>query len=191
MADSNEIIEFWIDEVGPEGWYNATEELDARIQERFGETWEKAALGEYHSWACDPHKSLALLILLDQFPRNMFRGSGRAFNTDRKALCVAKKSIDLGFDLRYEEPQRQFYYLPLMHSESLTDQERCVRLMKTRLPQTGEENLVHAKGHREVIRKFGRFPYRNDALLRKTTSQEMTYLAAGGYSETMRQLQSC
>jgi len=179
MADAREIIRFWVDEVGPAGWYNSTEELDAMIQERFGEDWEKAAAGEYHEWACDPEKSMALLILLDQFPRNMFRGSGRAFCTDRKAVCVAKKAIDMGFDMRCAEPQRQFYYLPLMHSESLTDQERCVRLMKTRMPNTGEGSLLHAKVHREVIRKFGRFPYRNDALERKTTLQEVAYLEAG------------
>ncbi len=190
MADAKEIIRFWVEEVGPEGWYNSTEELDAKIQERFGETWERAAAGEYHQWACDPEKSLALLILLDQFPRNMFRGSGRAFVTDRKALCVAKKAMVHGFDMRVPEPQRQFYYLPLMHSESLTDQERCVRLMKTRMPETGESNLLHAKAHRDVIRKFGRFPYRNDALDRSPTNQELAYLNAGGYSETMRQIQT-
>ncbi len=190
MADASEIIRFWVDEVGPAGWYNATEELDATIQERFGEAWEKAAAGDFHDWVCDPEKSLALLILLDQFPRNMFRGSGRAFYTDRKAVCVAKKAIENGFDLRVPEPQRQFYYLPLMHSESLTDQERCVRLMMTRMPDAGAENLLHAKGHREVIRRFGRFPYRNDALDRKTTARERTYLKAGGYSSTVRELRN-
>jgi len=190
VANAGEIIRFWVEEVGPEGWYNATEELDAKIQERFGEIWEQAAAGEFHYWACDPESSLALLILLDQFPRNMFRGSGRAFVTDRKAVCVAKKAIDAGFDMRVAEPQRQFYYLPLMHSESLTDQERCVRLMKTRMPQTGEGNLLHAKVHREVIRKFGRFPYRNEALQRDLTKPERAYLDAGGYSETMREMQT-
>lgn len=188
MADAAEIRRFWVEEVGPAGWYMSTEKLDASIQERFGEAWEQAAAGEYTDWACDPEKSLSLLILLDQFPRNMFRGSKRAFSTDQKALCVAKKAIDRGYDMRTPEPARQFYYLPLMHSESLTDQERCVRLMKTRMPEAGEGNLLHAKVHREVIRKFGRFPYRNDALERETTSHENAYLASGGYSETMRQV---
>ncbi len=190
MADAGEIRRFWVEEVGPAGWYNATEELDATIQERFGEAWERAAAGAYMDWGCDPEKSLSLLILLDQFPRNMFRGSKRAFCTDRKALCVAKKAIELGYDMRVAEPQRQFYYLPLMHSESLTDQERCVRLMKTRMPESGDSNLLHAKGHRAIIRKFGRFPYRNAALDRTMTLQETAYLEAGGYSETMRQLQA-
>lgn len=190
MADANEIIDFWVNEVGPDGWYNSTEELDATIQERFGETWERASLGEYCEWGRDPDRVLALLILLDQFPRNMFRGLDRAFATDRKALCVAKKAIELGFDMRVPEPQRQFFYLPLMHSESLTDQDRCVRLMMTRMPEGGEANLMHAKVHREVIRQFGRFPYRNAALGRQMTRQEDLYLKSGGYGETVRKLKS-
>ena len=188
MADAAEIRRFWIDEVGPEGWYNATEELDATIQERFGEIWERAAAGEYLDWACDPLRVLSLLILLDQFPRNMFRGSARAFATDRKALCVAKKAIERGYDLLEAEPERQFLYLPLMHSESLTDQERCVRLMKTRMPLAGPDSLIHAKVHREVIRNFGRFPYRNEALHRDATMKEQAYLNSGGYSETLRKV---
>ena len=188
MADAAEIRRFWIDEVGPEGWYNATEELDATIQERFGEIWEQAAAGEYLDWACDPLRVLSLLILLDQFPRNMFRGSARAFATDRKALCVAKKAIERGYDLLEAEPERQFFYLPLMHSESLTDQERCVRLMKTRMPLAGPDSLIHAKVHREVIRNFGRFPYRNEALHRDATMKEQAYLNSGGYSETLRKV---
>ena len=189
MADAEEIRRFWVEEVGPSGWYASTEALDATIQERFGAAWERAAAGDFHEWACDPDKALSLLILLDQFPRNMFRGSGRAFETDRKALCVAKKAIEAGFDMRTPEPERQFFYLPLMHSESLTDQERCVRLMKTRMLKAGEGQLLHAKVHREVIRKFGRFPYRNAALHRAMTDVEAAYLDAGGYQQTMRELQ--
>lgn len=188
MADAEDIRKFWVDEVGPEGWYNATEKLDATIQERYGEAWQRAAAGEYNHWACEPDQVLSLLILLDQFPRNMFRGSGRAFETDAKARCVAKKAIEAGFDMKTPEPERQFFYLPLMHSECLTDQERCVRLMKTRMPKAGMNNLLHAKVHREVIRKFGRFPYRNQALERTPSDLELAYLEAGGYSETMREL---
>jgi len=190
MAKAEEIIRFWVDEVGPPGWYNGSEKLDSKIQERFGETWEQAAAGEFREWTCDPRKSFALVILLDQFPRNMFRGDSRAFSTDRRALCVAKKSIDAGFDLRVSEPERQFYYLPLMHSEILTDQERCVRLMTIRMNNTGDENLFHAKVHREVIRKFGRFPYRNGVLDRDMTTKELAYLDAGGYGETLRELRA-
>jgi len=190
MANAEEILKFWIDEVGPEGWYKSSEALDARIQERFGEIWERAAAGEFNDWACDPDRVLALIILLDQFPRNMFRDNSRAFSTDRKALCVAKKAIDKGFDLRIAEPERQFFYMPLMHSESLTDQERCVRLMTTRMAQNGAGNLLHAKVHREVIRTFGRFPYRNTALSRNPTVQETAYLDNGGYGKTMREVEA-
>jgi len=190
MADAESIRQFWIDEVGPEGWYNSSETLDATIQERFGETWEKARHGEYNEWACDPERVLSLIILLDQFPRNMFRGLPRAFSTDRKALCVAKKAIEQGFDLRTPEPERQFFYLPMMHSESLTDQERCVRLMTSRMNKSGAGNLLHAKVHREVIRKFGRFPYRNAALSRAPTVQEIAYLDGGGYGQTLRHIQA-
>ncbi len=190
MADAEEIRKFWVDEIGPAGWYNGSDELDSTIRERFGPTWEKGASGGLNDWGCEPKKVLSLIILLDQFPRNMFRGSDRAFSTDRKAMCLAKRAIDLGFDMRTPEPARQFFYLPMMHSESLTDQERCVRLMKTRMPESGAENLLHAKVHREVIRKFGRFPYRNEALARLTTNQESAYLKGGGYGETLREVQA-
>lgn len=189
MADAEDIRKFWIDEVGPEGWYNSSAELDATIQKRFSALWEKAAAGELVHWTYVPENVLSLIILLDQFPRNMFRGSGRAFHTDRRAICLAKKAIERGFDMRIAEPARQFFYLPMMHSESLTDQERCVRLMKTRMPKTGAGNLLHAKAHREVIRKFGRFPYRNDALSRSGTALEAAYLDRGGYGETLREFQ--
>lgn len=190
MTNPTEILDFWVNEVGVEGWYNGSEQLDATIQERFGETWEKAGAGEFNDWACKPEGALALIIVLDQFPRNMFRGSERAFSTDRKALCIANKSIDQGQDMRVPEPQRQFFYMPMMHSESLSVQERCVRLMATRLPETGAGNLVHARVHREVIRQFGRFPYRNEALHRAPTEQERAYLKKGGYGETMRKFQA-
>jgi len=190
VANPKEILDFWLDEVGTEGWYMSTKELDATISDRFGAAWARAATGEYSDWVCCPDKSLALIILLDQFPRNMFRNDGRAFSSDRKALCYAKTAIDKGFDMRVPEPQRQFYYMPLMHSESLTDQERCVRLFKKRMPEGGETSLLHAKAHRDVIRRFGRFPYRNDALARQTTSVEVAYLDAGGYSESVRQMQA-
>jgi len=189
MANPKAILDFWIDEIGPAGWYKGSVQIDASIQERFRETWEKAAAGEMTDWGCDAPSALALVILLDQFPRNLFRGSDMSFSTDRRALCVAKKAIDRGYDLATPEPQRQFFYMPLMHSESLTDQERCVRLMATRMKETGAGNLVHARVHREVIRKFGRFPYRNDALSRPTTQQESAYLAKGGYGVTLKQVQ--
>ena len=181
-ATPEEVTSFWLEEVGQDGWYKQDEQLDETIRSRFMETWRAAAAGDMDSWILRPDQTLALLILLDQFPRNMFRGSETAFSTDKKAVAVAKKALCLGHDLKVGEPGRQFFYLPLMHSECITDQDRCVRLFMTRMPQTGEANLPFAKEHRDVIRKFGRFPYRNAALGRRTTGAEMAYLEEHGFA---------
>lgn len=188
MDTARAILDFWIDEVGPERWYASDPELDETIRKRFLPDWEAAMRGEYDSWSVDPERSLALVILLDQFPRNMFRGEARAFASDRKAIEVANLAIDRGFDLRTPEPQRQFFYLPFMHSECLTHQERCVRLMKCRMRETGEENFLHAKAHRAIIRLFGRFPYRNAALGRTSTAAEERFMAEGGYGAITEEL---
>ncbi len=189
MVGPDEILEFWLDEVGPKGWYGASDALDATIRERFLETWEAACEGNFSLWHTYPSGALAYLILTDQFPRNMFRGQSRAFSSDRAALAVAKSAIEREWDLRIDEPARQFFYLPLMHSENLCDQDRCVRLMCERMPVGRENNLLHARAHREVIRRFGRFPYRNAALSRSGTALEQAYLGEGGYGATLRQLQ--
>ena len=190
MSGPEEILRFWLDEVGPDGWYNGSDELDTRTRDKFLKTWEAACEGAYSLWLTYPSGTLAYIILLDQFPRNMFRGSAKAFASDQVALATAKVAINKGWDLKIDEPVRQFFYLPMMHSESLCDQERCVRLMKERMPESGAANLLHAKAHREVIRQFGRFPYRNDALRRRTTPSEQDYVVSGGYGQTMRQLQA-
>ncbi|MEM7268650.1 MAG: DUF924 family protein [Pseudomonadota bacterium] len=181
-ASPEEVIEFWLDDIGPDGWYKQDEALDEEIRRRFMKTWETAGSGGLDEWTLRPQSALALLIVLDQFPRNMFRGVETAFSTDRKALCVAKKALATGFDLQIAEPERQFFYLPLMHSECLTDQDRCVRLIMTRMPQHGGNNLPFAKEHRDVIRQFGRFPYRNEALGRTSTPAEQNFLVEHGYA---------
>ncbi|SLN11373.1 hypothetical protein PSA7680_00131 [Pseudoruegeria aquimaris] len=185
MLRPEDVLAFWLDEIGPEGWYAGGEELDERIRALAEPTWQAAMNGSCGLWLTYPSGALAYIILMDQFPRNMFRGTGQAFASDFAARAAAKISIKKDWDLRIDEPARQFFYLPLMHSECLGDQERCVRLMLTRMPETGEENLFHAKAHREVIRMFGRFPYRNDALERQTTAPEGAFLAEGGYSAAM------
>ncbi|MEX2518039.1 MAG: DUF924 family protein [Paracoccaceae bacterium] len=176
------VTKFWIDEVGPSGWYSVDEKVDRAICERFEDTWRAAKSGALEHWLLRPESALALLIVLDQFPRNMFRGCQRAFSSDPEALATAKKAISLGHDLHAPEPQRQFFYLPLMHSECLVDQDRCVRLILTRMPKSGLKTLPHARAHRDVIRQFGRFPYRNDALGRVSTTRERSFLEAGGYA---------
>lgn len=190
MVGPEEVLKFWLDEVGPDGWYKVEDALDNEIRARFRAAWDGAGEGRYSLWLTYPSGALAYIILTDQFPRNMFRGDSRAFSTDRVALAVAKAAVDRGWDLKIDEPARQFFYLPMMHSENLCDQERCVRLMHERMPEGGAANLLHARAHREVIRQFGRFPYRNAALKRADTATEAAYVAAGGYGQTVRELQA-
>ncbi|MBR9843011.1 MAG: DUF924 domain-containing protein [Rhodobacteraceae bacterium] len=189
MASPEEILKFWLDDVGPEGWYKVSDELDTQVREGFMDTWVAAQEGSFAQWLTYPSGALAYVVLNDQLPRNMFRGSSKAFSSDRIALAAAKGAIHQGYDLKIDEPARQFFYLPLMHSENLCDQERCVRLMKERMPEAGTSNMLHAKAHREVIRQFGRFPYRNEALARASTGPEKAYVENGGYGQTVQQLQ--
>ena len=190
MVGPESVLSFWLDDVGPKGWYLQDEALDAEIRDRFLKTWEAASQGRFSLWLTYPSGSLAYVILMDQFPRNMFRGEGKAFSSDRAALAAAKCAVDKGWDLKIDEPARQFFYLPMMHSENLCDQERCVRLMCQNMTDGDASNLLHARAHREVIRKFGRFPYRNEALSRPTTEHEAAYVDMGGYGTTVRELQA-
>ena len=190
MVGAEDVLSFWLDEVGPAGWYKQDDALDQAIRDRFEGAWQAAAEGSYSLWLTYPSGVLAYIILTDQFPRNMFRGDGRAFATDRAALTAAKVAIGKGWDMKIDEPARQFFYVPMMHSESLCDQDRCVRLLADRMPQSGAPNMLHARAHRAVIRQFGRFPYRNQALSRSTTANEDAYVNAGGYGQTVRELQA-
>lgn len=189
MNSPEDVLSFWLDRVGQAGWYKQSQEQDAEVRDMFGEAWQGACEGRYSMWLTYPSGALAYIILTDQFPRNMFRGSGQAFATDRVALAAAKSAIARRWDMRIDAPARQFFYLPLMHSENLCDQDRCVRLIHDRLPEKGGDNLLHARAHRAVIRQFGRFPYRNEALARASTAHEKAYIAQGGYGFTLRSLQ--
>jgi len=188
MVSPEEVLEFWLDECGPEKWYHTDPELDETIRRRFLSAWQSAAQGGYSLWLTYPTGSLAYIILTDQFTRNMFREDGRAFSMDRAALTAAKSAIAKGWDMRIDPPARQFFYKPLEHSENLCDQDRAVRLYCERM--NDERYLVHARAHREVIRMFGRFPHRNADLGRATTVAEEAYLDAGGYGAVLRDLQS-
>ncbi|MCC6008801.1 MAG: DUF924 domain-containing protein [Rhodobacteraceae bacterium] len=183
------VLEFWFHEVGPKGWFEGGPELDKVIRDRFETLWERARRGRLGAWRRSDEGVLGLILLLDQFPRNMFRDGARAFASDGVALALAKQAIDHSRDLRSPEEQRPFFYLPLMHSESLPDQERCVRLFRTRLPGA-VSNLLHARAHREVIRRFGRFPYRNAALGRESTPVEKAFMTEGGYGAVLRALEA-
>ena len=175
---ARELLDYWLG-LGPEAWYRGGEALDQEIRDRWGALWEKGRTGALIQWRAAPASCLALVILLDQFPRNMFRGDARAFASDARALAVAKTAILHGQDRRVDLPERQFFYTPLMHSEVLSNQDQSVRMY---LLNFGREGLLpHAQAHREIIRRFGRFPFRNAALGRESTPEEVAFLAEGGY----------
>ena len=180
-TEIDKVLKFWIDEIGPSGWYASSDEIDTLIQREFGGLHAMAAGGMLSAWTASARGALALIILLDQFSRNMYRGSGQAFASDGYCLSIAKGCVARKLDLKIPEPERQFFYLPLMHSETLADQEQCLRLFLLRCPEIGHQNAEHAIKHREVIRKFGRFPSRNAALGRTDSDAELAYRKAGGY----------
>lgn len=190
MANPDDILAYWLDEVGSEGWYRGGADLDQEIRDRFEKTWVEAQGGACSLWLTHAAGTLAYIILADQFSRNMFRNCGQAFSSDRAARAACKAAISRGWDMKVDEPARQFFYMPLEHSENLCDQDRCVRLMKERMPDTGAELLLHAKAHREVIRKFGRFPFRNEALRRDTTEPEARFMENGGYGGVVNALRA-
>jgi len=185
MANPEDILAYWLDEVGTAGWYRSDEALDKDIRDRFETDWKHATQGARALWLTYASGTLAYIILTDQFPRNMFRGTGKAFASDKLARAAAKAAIARGWDMRIDGMARQFFYMPLMHSECLADQDRCVRLMKARMPDGGAANLVHARAHREMIRQFGRFPTRNAVLSRCTTGAEASFVEAGGYRKAL------
>ncbi len=188
VATVEDVLRFWIDDVGEQGWYQPSRDLDDEIRQRFRTTWDAARDRALCPWIRSSEGTLALLIVTDQFPRNMFRDSPHAFSTDRFALTIAQKGIRRGDDLMAPTPQRQFFYLPMMHAESLSFQERGLRQFLLKMPEA-ESNILHARAHRDVIRRFGRFPHRNAALGRVSTPSEVSFLDAGGYGATVRDLQ--
>lgn len=186
MATADAVLKFWLDECEPADWYKVDEGLDADIRSRFFDAWSDAMDGGLGHWLTYPSGCLAYIILTDQFARNMFRGTGDSLASDFLARAVAKQAISKGWDLKIDAPARQFFYMPLMHSENLCDQDRCVRLMKERMGG----DVLHARAHRQVIREFGRFPYRNEVLGRTSTAAEVTYIENGGYGFTLNGMQA-
>ncbi|MBS0123954.1 DUF924 family protein [Thetidibacter halocola] len=186
MVTPQDVLAFWLDEIGPEGWFRQDEALDKAIRDRFGDTWEGAMEGRHGLWLTYPSGVLAYVILMDQFPRNMFRGDPRAFASDAAARAAAKQAIHRGWDIKIDTPARIFFYLTLEHSEVLTDQDRAVRLIKERMGEDGTGYLLHARVHREIIRRFGRFPFRNAALSRTPTAAERAFDEEGGYAAILR-----
>jgi uncharacterized protein (DUF924 family) len=171
-----DILTFWR-EAGPDRWYKKDDTFDAEVRRRYLDLWQRASAGDLSEWETSDDGALALVIVLDQFPRNMFRGKPEAFSSDAKALAVAERAVAHGTDARIDPELLEFLYMPFMHSEALADQLRCVELF-----QNSPENLKYAREHADIIRRFGRFPHRNGMLGRATTPEEQAFLDAGGFS---------
>ena len=172
------VLAFWRD-AGPAKWFRKDDAFDAQITARFLTLYDSAASGQLTAWESKAETALALVIVLDQFPRNMFRGGARAFAADGLARAVTDRALARGFDREVLAGERMFFYLPLEHSENLADQERCVALFRA----TGNADLLKwAELHADIIRRFGRFPHRNAVLGRTTTPQEQAFIDAGGFT---------
>ncbi len=178
QAEIADINSFWR-QAGPSRWFKKDSAFDADICVRFYEAHEAAARGEYAGWLEHPEGALALLILLDQFPRNLFRGSAHAFATDAMALSAARTALRLGHDAHCGIDMKQFFYMPFMHSETIGDQELCLALCRA---NGLNDNIAFAEVHRDIIRRFGRFPHRNLVMGRMTTPEEQAFLDAGGFA---------
>ena len=172
-----ELLRFWFEDSGPELWFARSNDFDQAIRERFLADYEAAARGDYDDWQGSGSGCVTLCLLLDQFPRNLFRNDARAFATDAKAREIARHAIDAGHDMEEDvsRDMRKFLYLPFEHSEDLDDQRLCMELMAERLDPVGED-LDWARKHFVIIERFGRFPHRNEALGRESTPEELKFL---------------
>jgi uncharacterized protein (DUF924 family) len=176
-GDAEAVVAFWC-EAGPELWFAKDTGFDDRFRGHFLALHEVASRGECAGWVATPEGALALLLLLDQFPRNAFRGTPRMYATDVMARAIAAKAVDAGHDGGVDRALRLFLYLPFAHSEDLADQDRSVELAE----RLGEPDHSHARRHRSIIQRFGRFPHRNPILGRDMTPEEQHFLDEGGYS---------
>lgn len=168
-----DIINYWYSEKIQKCWFSSTPELDKEIKEQFEQAWVSAAAGELDEWQNSPEGCLALIIILDQLPLNMFRGQAKCFQTERKAIEVATKAINNAFDKRLSNDKLAFLFMPFMHSENIEEQELSVKLYKE---YNLSSNLKFAQHHRDIVKKFGRFPHRNKILGRESTRDENEYL---------------
>jgi uncharacterized protein (DUF924 family) len=173
-----EVVRFWR-QAGPDKWWKKDAAFDRTVRSKFLALHEAASRGELADWEDSAEGALALIILFDQFPRNMFRGSPHAFATDPLARAVADRALARGFDRATDEALRMFFFMPFMHSETLADQDRCVALFDA-LGVPGQTEF--ATGHRDIIVRFGRFPHRNRIVGRDTTAAEREFLDGGGFS---------
>jgi uncharacterized protein (DUF924 family) len=185
-----DVLAFWFGKEGEPGygefrdrWFRKDETFDREVADRFGGLYERAAAGELDSWREEAEGCLALVIVLDQFPRNMFRGDARTHATDGKALDTARYAIEHALDRELPGFQRMFLYMPFMHAEGVEDQRRSVELFEGLAAEPGGPDVVeYAVGHREIVERFGRFPHRNAILGRETTPEEAEFLTRPGSS---------
>ena len=180
MADicPRDVLDFWF-AAGPEKWFTKSDAFDADIRRLFGTLHGEAASGKHDNWADEPRGALALILLLDQFSRNLYRNDHRAFAQDAKALALADMAVARRFDVETPETARKWFYMPYMHSEDLAAQERALGYFAGRLDDP--ETMKFAVEHRDIVRRFGRFPHRNAVLGRRTTPEEQSFLDAGGF----------
>jgi len=176
VATPETILAFWR-EAGPDKWFTRDDAFDADIRDKFLPTYEAAAAGKLADWERTAEGALALCVVLDQFPRNMFRGDARTFAADPLAREVANRALKRGYDQDVPDDMRGFLFLPFMHSENMGDQSRAVALYR----EAGDKNLKYAEQHADIIRRFGRFPHRNAILGRATTPEEQAFLDGGGF----------
>ncbi|TNE46461.1 MAG: DUF924 domain-containing protein [Deltaproteobacteria bacterium] len=177
MTTPQTVLDFWFSEEHSKEWFRKSEAFDQLIRYNFLEAYEQAIAGTYDDWSNKPDSCLALVILTDQFPRNMFRGSGRMYEGDPKSLALTKLAIERDYPNELGDAQRKFLLMPLMHSESLEDQELGVEMFAK---HCDERTAEYAVKHRDVVAEFGRFPHRNDLLDRECTEAELEYLAKPG-----------
>ncbi len=190
MGEAGDVLDYWFGPPGGEEpgaeremWFHGGPEVDAEITERFGELYARAAAGGLDHWRDDAGACLALILVLDQFPRNMFRATPEAYATDAMALEAARRAIDRGDDRGLDLNRQQFYYLPFEHSEDLADQRRAVELFRAGTDHDNkDEHISYAVRHLEIIERFGRFPHRNTILGRAGTPDELKFLEDGGES---------
>ena len=173
MNTPEEILHFWYSKPMSQHWFKSTPEIDANIRDQFESLWKKAAQGELNSWMQTAEGCLALIIILDQLPLNMYRGEAKSFSTEAQSIECALRGIAQGFDQQIPQSQLSFFYMPLMHSELMDHQDLSVKMFE----QAGlNENARFSRHHRTIIEKFGRFPHRNALLDRSSTPEEIEYL---------------
>ncbi|MAW79971.1 MAG: hypothetical protein CMI63_07010 [Parvularcula sp.] len=179
-ANGDAVLYFWFEETKPYQWFRRDDAFDKAIKTRFGALHDAAKEGRLNVWRAHPVYSLSLILILDQFSRNLYRDTPKAFAQDDQVLAIAREALTRRFDHLVNDQRRAFFYMPFMHAEDRNVQEECVALFKAQLPRTN--NLPFAIEHRDIVKRFGRFPHRNKTLGRKSTPEEIAFLKAGGFN---------